>query len=101
VLKSEDLDERRVRRWLTCSVVGEVNLTAGVVDEASLCGIICVRGIFSRFERLAARARFGKNDIVKCVSGRQKDVIFGFGRSNLLEFSYRIFPTDQLRQGKR
>jgi hypothetical protein len=100
VLKSEDLDERRVRRWLTCSVVGEVNLTAGVVDEASLCGIICVRGIARRFERLAALARLGRNDIVKCEDGRQKDVIFGFWRSNLPDFSYRIFPTDQLRQAK-
>ena len=48
-------------------MVGEVNLTAGVVDEASLCGMIRVRGIARRFERLAALARFGKNDIVKCV----------------------------------
>ena len=78
-----------------------MNLTAGVVDEASLCGIICVRGIARRFERLAARARFGKKDIVMCVSGRQKDVIFGFWRSNLVESSDRIFPTDQLRQGLR
>jgi hypothetical protein len=101
VLKSEDLDERRVRRWLTCSVVGEVNLTAGVVDEASLCGMISVRGSCRRFERLAARARFGKNDIVKCEDGRQKDGIFGFCRSNLPESRYRIFPTDQLRQGLR
>jgi hypothetical protein len=60
-----------------------------------------VRGICRRFERLAARARFGKNDIVECVSGRQKDVIFGFWRSNLPYFRYRIFPTDQLRQGLR
>jgi hypothetical protein len=77
-----------------------VNLTAGVVDEASLCGIICVRGIARRFERLAALARLGRNDIVKCEDGRQKDVIFGFWRSNLPDFSYRIFPTDQLRQAK-
>jgi len=60
-----------------------------------------VRGTARRFERLAARARFGKNDIVECEDGRRKDAIFGFWRSNLLEFSYRIFPTDQLRQGLR
>ena len=78
-----------------------MNLTAGVVDDASLWGTICVRGNCRRFERLAALARFGKNDIVKCVSGRQKDVIFGFWRSNLLDFIDRIFPTDQLRQGLR
>ena len=101
MLKSEDLDERSVRRWLTCSVVGEVNLTAGVVDDASLCGVICVRGSCRRFERLAALAKVGRNDIVECLSGRQKDVIFGFWRSNLLDSNDRIFPTDQLRQGLR
>ena len=60
-----------------------------------------MRGSCRRFERLAALAKVGKNDIVMCESGRQKDVIFGFWRSNLLDFNDRIFPTDQLRQGLR
>lgn len=41
-----------------------MNLTAGVDDDASLWGVMCVRGIDIRCERLAALARFGNNDIV-------------------------------------
>jgi hypothetical protein len=68
----EVLEESNVRRCFTCSVVGDVNCCwLEIVDEeANRLGVNRVRGMEIRPERLAARERVGRNDMMG-VHGRQ------------------------------